>query len=66
MIGGSVFTKIGYFLMNKYKVGYIVVIIVFALGIVNIFSGIYYGVVTGERYSMETLLKVNKQCAIVQ
>lgn len=38
VIGGSVITKIGYILLGKYKIGYTVILIVFALDIANIFS----------------------------
>ena len=52
MIGGLFVTKLFYFLMNKYKIGYIVIFIVFWLGIINILSSIYYGIVTGKRYGI--------------
>lgn len=58
MIGGLFVTKICYYMMNKYKIGYIVIFIVFWLGISNIFSSVYYGVVTGERYGMDTLTEL--------
>lgn len=60
MIGGSVFTKIGYILMNKYKVGYIVIFFVLFLDILNVFSEVYYGVVTGERYQSGILTTADK------
>jgi hypothetical protein len=42
LIGGSVFAKIGYILMNKYKVSYMVVLIVAGLTIANLISNTAY------------------------
>ncbi|CAD8152877.1 unnamed protein product [Paramecium octaurelia] len=62
IIGGSIFAKIGYILLAKYKIGYFVILIVFALDIANIVSQIYYGVVFGKRYGLDYLTHANKQC----
>ncbi|CAD8062874.1 unnamed protein product [Paramecium sonneborni] len=62
LIGGSVFAKIGYILLGKYKIGYFVILIVFILDIANIISQIYYGVVFGERYGLDYLTHANKKC----
>ncbi|CAD8152852.1 unnamed protein product [Paramecium pentaurelia] len=62
IIGGSVFAKIGYILLGKYKIGYFVILIVFALDIANIISQIYYGVVFGKRYGLDYLTQANKEC----
>ncbi|CAD8155082.1 unnamed protein product [Paramecium octaurelia] len=62
IIGGSVFAKIGYILLSKYRIGYFVILIVFCLDIANIISQIYYGVVFGKRYGLEYLTHANKQC----
>ncbi|CAK65998.1 unnamed protein product (macronuclear) [Paramecium tetraurelia] len=62
VIGGSVITKIGYILLSKYKIGYTVILIVFALDIANILSQIYYGVVFGIRYGLDYLTKANIIC----
>ncbi|KAM3146178.1 hypothetical protein pb186bvf_001835 [Paramecium bursaria] len=62
MIGGLFVTKLFYFLMNKYKIGYIVIFIVFWLGIINILSSIYYGIVTGKRYGIQTLTELQTTC----
>ena len=57
MIGGSVFTKIGYILINKYKLGYVLILIGFWFGISNIFSTLYYGVISSMRYGFDDLTK---------
>ncbi|CAD8128248.1 unnamed protein product [Paramecium sonneborni] len=62
VIGGSVITKIGYILLRKYKIGYTVILIVFALDIANIISQVYYGVVFGIRYGLAYLTKANLVC----
>ncbi|CAD8066827.1 unnamed protein product [Paramecium sonneborni] len=62
IIGGSVFAKIGYILLGKYKIGYLVILIVFILDIANIISQIYYGVVFGKRYGLDYLTHANKKC----
>ena len=58
MIGGLFVTKLFYYLMNKFKIGYIVIFIVFWLGIINILSSIYYGIVTGGRYGIDSLTEL--------
>jgi hypothetical protein len=43
-------TKIGYYLLNRYQVSYVVVIIVLFLDIANLVSGVVYGVVESNRF----------------
>lgn len=62
MIGGSIFTKIGYHLMNKYNIGYVVIFIVFGMDIANVVSEIYYGIVTAIRYGHGILISSTHPC----
>ncbi len=44
-LGGSVFVGLGTYIIKKYKIFYVVIFIVFALGIANIISGLWYIIV---------------------
>ena len=62
IIGGSVFAKIGYIIINKYKIGYKLLLIAFWFGISNIISTLYYGVISSIRYGISDLTKEKSYC----
>jgi hypothetical protein len=57
-----VITKIGYYFLDKYKIGYYVIMIVFSLAISNILAFVYYGFVTAKRFGLEILTATHKNC----
>jgi len=44
-LGGTAVAKSGYFLMNKFKVSWVVVGIVVLLDIANVISAVIYGII---------------------
>jgi hypothetical protein len=61
-IGGLVVTKIGYYLMEKYKISSVVIFIVIGLAVANLIAGIWYPIVESERFGFEVLVRFNLQC----
>lgn len=57
-LGGSIVSKIGYYLMNKYKVSYMVVFSLAILALINIISNIAYSVIQSNRFGFEALTTV--------
>ena len=53
-IGGSVVTKIGYYYLDKYKMSYIAIFIVFGLAFSNIISGVWYLVIYSNRFGFSS------------
>ena len=54
--GGSIVTKIGYYLLEKFKVAWVAILIVLVLAIVNLISGVWYILIENSRFGFETLL----------
>ena len=53
--GAAVFAKIGYYIVAKYKIAYIVIFIVAGLAVLNVFAGIEYLVVQSAIFGFNSL-----------
>jgi hypothetical protein len=62
LIGGSLVTKVGYIIIQKYKIYYIVVFIVFALAVANLIATVWYVSIESSRFGFNTLVQLNWHC----
>jgi uncharacterized membrane protein YfcA len=61
-IGGSLVTKAGYVIIEKYKISYVVVFIVVALAFANVIAAVWYISMESSRFGFSTLIKLDLHC----
>lgn len=55
-------TRVGYYLLEKFKVAWVAIVIVLILAFVNLISGVWYILIENSRFGFGTLLKFTFVC----
>jgi uncharacterized membrane protein YfcA len=61
-IGGIFVTRAGYYIIEKYKIAFVVVFIVLALALLNFIAGIWYISTQSERFGFNSLIDFKNKC----
>ncbi|CAD8204027.1 unnamed protein product [Paramecium octaurelia] len=62
ILGVLIFTNLGYYYINKYKIGHILFYIDFAIVVLNIAGNIAWGVQSNHRSGFNSIVDINQSC----
>ncbi|CAD8196992.1 unnamed protein product [Paramecium octaurelia] len=63
IVGVLVFTNLGYYYINKYKIGHILFYIDFAIVVLNIAGNIAWGIEQNDRWGFYSIVNISNTCS---